>query len=84
MARLTDYHSPFGGPSLGMRKNAEGYEIYFDDGVARRLIWRVASPGISEHRLGDALRSAIHQTRVLPALYAELRQRGIAIESVFR
>ncbi|MFC7703390.1 hypothetical protein ACFQXB_04180 [Plastorhodobacter daqingensis] len=86
MARLSIFHNPLGGgSSLGLRKTDSGTtEIIFDDGVARRLVWRVASPGIAEHRLSDALRAAIHQTRVLPALYAELKKRSIAIESVIR
>ena len=56
-------------------------EIVYDDGVARRLVWRVASSS-AEELIGDALRLAVEQVRVLPALYTELKKRAIAIDAV--
>lgn len=83
MARFSSFYSALGGGSfLGFRKTLRGFEIVFDDGVSRRLVWRVATPEITEQRLGDALRAAINQAKVLPALYAELKKRSIAIETV--
>lgn len=77
------YQSSFGGfDYLGLRKGKTGaVEIVYDDGVKRRLVWRVSTQA-KESVLGDALRSAVNQPRVLQALYAELKRRSIAIEAV--
>ncbi|MFN0116131.1 MAG: hypothetical protein ACKVPY_15790 [Paracoccaceae bacterium] len=65
-----------------MRRSPVGAtEIVYDDGARRRLVWRVASAA-SEGQLGDALRLAVSQARVVPALHAELKKRSIAIEEV--
>ena len=78
------YHKPFGGADfLGLRKSPLGQtEIVYDDGRDRRLVWRVTD-GASDRQVGDALETAVRQARVVPALYAELRKRSIAIESIF-
>lgn len=57
-------------------------EIVYDDGGARRMVWRVKSPEPSEARIGEALRAAVDEARVLPALFSELKKRSIAIEAV--
>lgn len=77
------FHSTRGGfDFLGLRKGRGGaVEIVYDDGVARRLVWRVSGPA-NEHHLTDALSRAVNTTRVVSALYAELRSRSIAIEAV--
>jgi hypothetical protein len=77
------YHSSFGGfDYLGLRKGKAGsVEIVYDDGVKRRMVWRVRSQA-KESVLGDALRRAVNQPRVLQALYAELKRHSIAIEAV--
>ncbi|MGL4279252.1 MAG: hypothetical protein ACRCS0_02710 [Albidovulum sp.] len=77
------YQSSFGGfDYLGLRKGKTGaVEIVYDDGVKRRLVWRVSTQA-KESVLGDALRNAVNQPRVLQALYAELKRRSIAIEAV--
>lgn len=77
------FHSPTGGVDfLGLRRGRGGAtEIVYDDGVARRMVWRVQG-GASEDALGDALSVAVGSVRVLPALYAELKRRGVAIEAV--
>jgi len=77
------YHSSFGGfDYLGLRQGKSGaVEIVYDDGVKRRMVWRVNSKA-KESVLGDALKKAVNQPRVLQALYAELKRRSIAIEAV--
>ena len=78
------YHSSSGGfDFLGLRQGRSGgIEIVYDDGVTRRLVFRVVDSRYDTNEIGDALRSAVNQTRVLPALYSELKKRAIAIEAV--
>lgn len=84
MAREASFHSPGGaGHFLGYRRNLRGgVEVVYDDGARRRLVFRLVDPRIDEAGLGEALRTAVGQPRVLPALYAELSKRAIAIDSV--
>ncbi len=49
--------------------------------MAWRMVWRVQGAA-SEDMLGDALSVAVGAARVLPALYAELKRRGVAIEAI--
>lgn len=83
MATQSVFHSACGGfDFLGLRKGRTGsVEIVYDDGVTRRMVWRVAGEA-SEGQIGDALRCAVNHARVLPALYSELKKRAIAIEVV--
>ena len=83
MSSLSALHSPHGaGDFLGLRRTrAGGLEIVYDDGVARRLVWRVTG-GADTRPLHDALRAALDANRVVPALYAELKKRAIAVEAV--
>ena len=82
MASISAYHSALGGADfLGLRTTTRGMEIVYDDGVRRRLIWRVASPSGAE-LVGEALRLAVAQARVVPALYTELKKRAIMVEAV--
>ncbi len=82
MGHQTSFHAPHGGADfLGWRKRAGGFEIVYDDGVARRMVWRVAGPG-DEARLSDALRASVGALRVVPALYDELKKRAISIERI--
>ena len=78
------FHAPHGGANfLGWRKTRQGStEIVYDDGVARRMVWRVASSDPSEDRIADALRVAVGSLRVVPTLYDELKKRAIAIERI--
>ncbi len=80
------FHAPHGGSVfLGIRKNRTGAtEIVYDDGVARRMVWRVTEALADEGRLSDALARAVSHTRVIPALYAELKKRAIMVEAVVR
>jgi len=84
MGHQAAFHAPHGGADfLAMRKNRTGdTEIVYDDGVARRIIWRVDAPEVNEARLTDALRVAVGALRVVPALYNELKKRAIAVERV--
>lgn len=77
------FHSSSGGfDFLGLRATRNGgMEIVYDDGVAR-LVFRVLGAGPDLTDLGDALRRAVDQPRVLPALYSELKKRAIAVEAV--
>lgn len=85
MGHSASFHAPVGGVFLGVRQGRGGStEIVYDDGVARRLIWRVSSASIRAEDLGDALQVAVSNLRVVPTLYAELRKRSIAIEAVVR
>jgi hypothetical protein len=84
MGHQAAFHAPHGGADfLAMRINREGgTEIVYDDGVARRIIWRVEAASLNEDRLSDALRVAVGALRVVPALYDELKKRAIAVERV--
>lgn len=84
MGLQSTFHAPHGGANfLGWRKTRAGVtEIVYDDGVARRMVWRVASQDPSEARISDALRVAVSSIRVIPTLYDELKKRAIAIERV--
>ena len=78
----TGFHAPDGGfDFIGMRKREDALEIVYDDGVSRRMVWRVRGKTL-ESQLEEALARASRQLKVLPALYAELRRRSIAIEAV--
>lgn len=83
MGHQASFHAPNGGADfLGWRKRAGSTEIVYDDGVTRRMVWRVAGERMDEARLSDALRAAVCATRVIPTLYDELKKRAIAIERI--
>jgi hypothetical protein len=84
MGHQTSFHAPHGGADfLGWRKTRSGAtEIVYDDGVARRMVWRVAAEEASEGRISDALRVAVGSHRIIPTLYDELKKRAIAIEKI--
>ena len=84
MGLQTSFHAPHGGADfLGLRKSRTGStEIVYDDGVARRMVWRVSDHKASDPGLSDALRAAVCALRVVPTLYEELKKRAIAIEHV--
>ncbi|OYW62422.1 MAG: hypothetical protein B7Z31_01055 [Rhodobacterales bacterium 12-65-15] len=84
MGLKTTLQAPHGGADLlGWRRTQSGVtEIVYDDGVARRITWRVASPDPSEQRLTDALRVASRSLQVVPALQVELKKRAIAVERI--
>ncbi|MDE3080156.1 MAG: hypothetical protein KGI94_09025 [Paracoccaceae bacterium] len=83
MTSLASFHSSVGRANfLGLRTIPQGaMEIVFDDGAAHHMVWRVKSAP-SEARIGEALKLAVDQARVLPALFSELKKRSIAIEDV--
>ncbi|WP_374645338.1 hypothetical protein [Tabrizicola sp.] len=84
MGLQSTFHAPHGGADfLGWRKTRAGTtEIIYDDGVARRMVWRVASAQPSEDRISDALRVAVGALRVVPTLHEELKKRAISIERI--
>ncbi len=66
-----------------MRKARSGAtEIVYDDGVARRMVWRVTAAKPDEARISEAMRVAVRSARVVPTLYDELTKHAIAIERV--
>jgi hypothetical protein len=84
MGLQSTFHAPHGGADfLGWRKTRAGAtEIVYDDGVTRRMVWRVATDDPSEARISEALRVAVSALRVVPTLHDELKKRAIAIERV--
>lgn len=83
MVSLAGHHSPHGaGDFLGLRRSRSGgLEIVYDDGARQRLVWRVAG-GTAEGPLDEALRAALGANRVVTALYAELKKRGVSIDAI--
>lgn len=83
MGQQAFFHAPHGGADfLGIRKSRTGAtEIVYDDGVTRRMVWRVAGQA-PDGKLTDALRVAVGSLRVLPTLYDELKKRAIQIERI--
>lgn len=85
MGQQAFFHAPDGADFLGLRTDRRGAtEIVYDDGVKRRMVWRVAGKPACEESLADALRTAVGSLRVVPTLYDELKKRAIAIEVVAR
>ena len=84
MGYQTGFHAPNGGADfLGYRKGRNGgTEIVYDDGVSRRMVWRVAGHQVNEAHLSDALRNAVTALRVVPALITEVGKRAIALERI--
>ena len=84
MGYQTGFHAPNGGADfLGYRKGRNGgTEIVYDDGVSRRMVWRVSGHQVNEAHLSDALRNAVTALRVVPALITEVGKRAIALERV--
>lgn len=76
------FHAPNGAQFLGWRRARDGHaEVVYDDGVSRRLVWRLDLV-VDEAALSDALSEAVGAIRVVPALMTELKKRAIAVESV--
>jgi hypothetical protein len=84
MGYQTGFHAPNGGAHfLGFRKARNGgTEVVFDDGVSRRIVWRVSNQQVNEAQLSEALRSAVLALKVVPALITEAAKRAIALERV--
>jgi hypothetical protein len=84
MGYQTGFHAPHGGADfLGYRKTRAGLtEVVYDDGVSRRMVWRVAGTEVDEGELSDALSQAVGALRVVPTLLTELRKRSIPVERV--
>ena len=83
MGQNGSFHSAARLDFLGWRRRGGATEIVYDDGCARRIIWRVSGGDSPDARLSDALRSAVAAHRVIPALYDELKKRAIQVERIF-
>lgn len=82
MGQQSSFHAPHGGADfLGWRLRAGTTEIVYDDGVARRMVWRVRDTA-DTGRISEALRVAVGAQRIVPTLYDELKKRAIAVERV--
>jgi hypothetical protein len=81
MGNQASFHGPLGSTDfLGLRTSRLGAtEIVYDDGLTRRMIWRVAGD-FAENGLSEALQVAVLSERVLPRLYEELKKRAIQID----
>ncbi|SOB98621.1 hypothetical protein [Rhodobacter maris] len=66
---------------ITLRRRGGVTEIVYDDGALHRRVWRVRGEA-SEGALSEALSRAHREVNVVPALYAELRKRSIAIEAI--
>lgn len=77
------FHSTSGRDDfLGLREGRGGaVELVYDDGGARRMIWRLAADA-NLAGVGEAMRLAVDHLRVVPTLHAELTKRAIAIEAI--
>ncbi len=84
MGLQASFHAPHGGADfLGMRKARSGAtEIVYDDGVARRMVWRVTAAKPDENHISEAMRVAVGSGRVVSTLYDELTKRAIMIERI--
>lgn len=81
MGRSLSFSAPHGGGDvLALRHTSSGQpQIIYDDGVGRRIVWRVASP-VAEPRLIEALRVAATRLKIVPALLEELKKRAILVD----
>lgn len=84
MADPVTFHSALGASDfLGLRRGRSGdAEIVYDDGRERRMVWRVIGPMSDDLPLREAMQLAVSEVRVLPALFAALKHRAIAIEAI--
>ena len=82
MGYQTGFHAPNGGADfLGYRKARNGStEVVYDDGVSRRMVWKVSGHQVNEAHLSEALRQAVTAIKVVPALISEVGKRAIALE----
>lgn len=68
---------------LGLRRGPRGQtEIVYDAGARARMVLRLTGEAADEGAVQAAMRHAIGQPRVFPALLAELRARAIAVEVI--
>ncbi len=81
MGTQSSFHAPGKEADfLGWRVSRAGLtEIVYEDGAARRMVWRVSS-GADDAALSEALEVAVKAKRVVPALIAELKKRAIGVE----
>lgn len=76
------FHAPGKGADfLGWRVSRAGRtEIVYEDGAARRMVFRVCSGSFDDDVMDEALQAAVSSGRVVPALMDELKKRAIEVE----
>ena len=82
MGSQTTFHAPGNDTDfLGWRVGRSGgREIVYEDGAARRMIWRVCTNADDEVGLAEAMQLAVKANRVVPTLIDELKKRAIDLE----
>ncbi len=82
MGTQASFHAPGKGADfLGWRVSRTGStEIVYEDGAARRMVWRVQPGAHHDTALSEALALAVTATRVVPTLIDELKKRAIDVE----
>ena len=82
MGTQTTFHAPGNGTDfLGWRVSRTGStEIVYEDGAARRMVWRVCSNADDEAGMTEAMQLAVRAARVVPTLIDELKKRAIDVE----
>ena len=82
MGRQTTFHAPGHGTDfLGWRINRSGAtEIVYEDGAARRTVFRVCTNASDEDGMAEAMHLAVRAMRVVPTLLDELKKRAIDVE----
>ena len=76
------FHAPGKGADfLGWRISRAGLtEIVYEDGAARRIVFRVRSGDYDDDGMDAVLETAVRSGRVVPALMEELKKRAIEVE----
>jgi hypothetical protein len=76
------FHAPGKGADfLGWRVGRTGLtEIVYEDGAARRTVFRVCSGNTDEDGMDQMLQAAVSSGRVVATLMVELKKRAIEVE----
>jgi hypothetical protein len=85
MAFQNSFHAVSGLDFLGLRKaRCGGFEIVYDGGAAKRMVWRVAADqaAVTESALSDVLRVAVDAPQIVPRMLHEMKKRAVLLESV--
>ena len=76
------FHAPGKGADfLGWRVGRTGVtEIVYEDGAARRIVFRVCSGTCDGDGMDQVLQAAVQSNRVVATLMDELKKRAIEVE----
>ena len=82
MGTQNTFHAPGKGADfLGWRVGRSGStEIVYEDGAARRMVFRVCSGICDEDGMAQLLQTAVQSNRVVATLMDELKKRAIEVE----